>query len=297
MLFVRRAEVLGSGVGMNMAEFFESVEDTLLAQFREAGFVEHHGDKGENREEILRQFLEERLPRRYGIAKGEIVDSNGVHSHSADLIVYDALNCPVLFTGKTAVLPIEGVYGIIEVKSRLSKQEFLDASKKVETFKRLAPRDLSIVKTPSHVTVHRPTRPFGIVMGYRLDQNSLESLRDNWVKENERIHDVNYFVNLAVVLGEGLLHCEQVNLTRGTKEMLLDTDALVDLVLTQHKRAVDMEKADEVLLRVMVEQLKLRTFGRFFVYLQLLLSRMKLGVPDLGRYLDPELPRLVARES
>jgi hypothetical protein len=113
---------------MEIGELFESVEDSLLAQFLEAGFVQHAGDKGENREEILRRFLEERLPRRFGIAKGEILDPNGVHSRSADLIIYDALNCPVLFTGKTAVLPIEGVYGIIEVKSRLSKQEFLDAS-------------------------------------------------------------------------------------------------------------------------------------------------------------------------
>ena len=282
---------------MKMAEFFESVEDSLLAQFREAGFVQHGGDKGENREEILRQFLKERLPQRYGIAKGEILDPSGVHSHSADLIIYDALNCPVLFTGKTAVLPIEGVYGIIEVKSRLSKQKLLDACEKIEDFKRLAPRELSIIETRSYVTVHRATRPFGIVLAYQLDQNSLESLRDNWEIENRRIHDVNYFVNLVAVLGEGLLHYEQVNLTRGTKEMLLDTDAFVNLVLTQHKRAANEEEADELLLRVVLEQLKLRTFGRFFVYLQVLLSRMKRGVPDLGRYLDPELPRLVVRES
>lgn len=282
---------------MKIGEFFETVEDSLLAQFREAGFVQHAGDKGENREEILRQFLEERLPRRYGVVKGEILHPDGTHSHAADLIIYDALNCPVLFTGKTAVLPVEGVYGIIEVKSRLSKQEFLDASKKIESFKRLAPRALSIIETREYMTVHRPTRPFGIVLGYQLDQNSLESLRANWLEENERIHDVNYFVNMAAVLGEGLLRYEQVNLTRGTKETLIDTDAFVNLVLTHQKRAANEEVADEVLTRIVIEELRLRTFGRFFVYLQVLLSRMKLGVPDLGRYLDPELPRLIVRES
>jgi hypothetical protein len=282
---------------LKIGEFFETVEDSLLAQFREAGFVQHSGDKGENREEILRQFLEERLPRRYGVVKGEILHPDGMHSHAADLIIYDALNCPVLFTGKTAVLPVEGVYGIIEVKSRLSKQEFLDASKKIEALKRLAPRELSIIETREYMTVHRPTRPFGIVLGYQLDRNSLESLKANWLEENERIHDVNYFVNLTAVLGEGLLHYEQVNLTRGTKETLIDTDAFVNLVLTHQKHAANEEKADEVLTRIVIEALRLRTFGRFFVYLQILLSRMKLGVPDLGRYLDPELPRLIVRES
>ena len=34
---------------------------------------------------------------------------------------------------------MEGVYGIIEVKSTLSKSEFVDAAKKIEAFKKLAP--------------------------------------------------------------------------------------------------------------------------------------------------------------
>lgn len=39
---------------MDLSERFARVEETLLSQFREAGFVQHQGDKGENREEILR---------------------------------------------------------------------------------------------------------------------------------------------------------------------------------------------------------------------------------------------------
>jgi hypothetical protein len=37
---------------MNIQERFARLEDTLLSQFREAGFVQHAGDRGENREEI-----------------------------------------------------------------------------------------------------------------------------------------------------------------------------------------------------------------------------------------------------
>ena len=44
---------------------------------------------GENREVLLREFLAEHLPRRYGVAKGEIVTRQGDQSHSADVIVYD----------------------------------------------------------------------------------------------------------------------------------------------------------------------------------------------------------------
>jgi len=47
----------------NLTALFQQVETGILADFQEAAFVGHAGDKGENREEILRQFLAERLPR------------------------------------------------------------------------------------------------------------------------------------------------------------------------------------------------------------------------------------------
>jgi hypothetical protein len=71
----------------------------------------------------------------------------------------------------------------------------------------------------------------------------------------------------------------------------------VNLVLTQKKRVSSKEILDEILLRVVIEPLKDGTFGRFFVYLLILLSRMKINVPDLGQYVDPDLPLTVVRES
>jgi hypothetical protein len=282
---------------MDLREFFGRVEETMLARFREAALVMHAGDKGDNREEILREFLHDHLPRKYGVLKGEVVTSAGSHSHSADIIIYDALNAPVLYTGKTAVVPVESVYGIIEVKSTLSKPHFLDCSAKIEAFKRLAPRELSIIRTREYVTVHRPSRPFGIVLGYQLANNSLSSLRSNWVHENARIHDANYFANFVVVLGSGLIRYEVLNWTRGSRDLLIDTDDFVDLLLISQKRAALREPTDEIDLRIIEEPVGQRSFGRFFVYLLIMLERMKLSVPDLGRYIDSELPPLITRES
>lgn len=282
---------------MDLTDFFERVEETLLARYRQTSLVHHAGDRGENREEILRDFLNQHLPKKYGVLKGEVITSVGGHSHSADVIVYDALNAPVLYSGRTAVVPIESVYGIIEVKSSLSKAELLDTTPKIEAFKRLAPRELSVIRTREYVTVHRPSRPFGIVLGYQLADNSLSSLSTNWQEENQRIHDVNFITNLIVVLGCGLLRYEAVNWTEGARRLLIDTDEFVDLILTAKKRVENKELDDEIMLRIVEEELGSRTFGRFFVYLLLILERMKLGVPDLGRYLDPDLPRLIARES
>jgi hypothetical protein len=157
---------------MNMTEFFANVERTMQAKYAETDMIHHSGDKGVNRETILRSLLEKRLPSRYGVVKGEMVTRSGESTHFADVIIYDKLNCPVLHADDTAVVPIEGVYGIIEVKSRLSKAELLVATRQIESFKRLAPRELSVVQTREYVTVQRPSRPFGMVLAFELADNS-----------------------------------------------------------------------------------------------------------------------------
>jgi len=281
---------------MDLNELFSSIETTMLARFRESGFIQHSGDKGENREEILREFLENHLPKRYGVTKGEVITKDGKRSHAMDIIIYDAVNCPVLYSGKTSILPVEGVYGIIEVKSSLSKAEFEDAAAKIESFKRLAPRDLGVIATREYVTVQRASRPFGIILGYQLSNNSLESLKNNWQEQCFKVHDVNFFCNIVCVLGEGLLRHENVNLTKGEKHLLIDTDEFVNLVLTTHKRINNSEPNDEIIIRIITEGEKDKTFGRLFTYLLIMLTRMKLNVPDLGRYIDPDLPIAIIKE-
>jgi hypothetical protein len=277
-------------------DHIENIETSLLARYREAEAVKHPGDMGENREVMLREFLAEHLPRRFGVAKGEIVTRQGDQSHSADVIVYDAVNCPVLYTGATVILPIEGVYGIIEVKSTMSKTEFVDASKKIEMFKRLAPRELSVIETREYMTVHRPSRPFGIAFGYALGDNSLSSLLSNVEERNKEIHDVNFFVNLLAVLGVGLVHLERVDLPAGEKHVLLDTDEAVNFILKEEDNK-ERGEASGQFLREVQDASGARTFGRFFVYLLIMLERMRLGYADLGQYLDPTLPLAVHRES
>ena len=259
-----------------LPKLFASIEQTMLARFREAGFIKHAGDKGENREHILREVLATHLPKKYGVAKGEIVTKEGQHSHSADIVIYDAANCPVLYSEKTAIIPIEGVFGVIEVKSSLSKAEFIGAARQIEAFKKMAPRELGVIETREYVTVHRPSRPFGIIVGFDLASNSLDSLSANWRDLNAEIHNVNFFVNFFCVLGEGLIRYEKVNLSIGEKTLLIDTDEFVTLVQTQHKRTNNKEQHDEIILRTFIEGLNDATFGRFFVYLLVLLSRMRI---------------------
>src|SRR5947209_7307492 len=57
-------------VSMDVSELFRQHEATISALARKAGIVQHAGDRGGNREEILRTFLSQHLPRKYGVTKG-----------------------------------------------------------------------------------------------------------------------------------------------------------------------------------------------------------------------------------
>jgi hypothetical protein len=246
---------------------------------------------------VLRQFLQKHLPERYGVLKGEVITKVGLHSPSMDIIIYDKINSPVLYVGATQVVPIEGVYGAIEVKSKLTKAEFGDAVERIKAFKDLAPRDLSVIQTREYTTVHRPSRPFGVVFGFDLGENSLESLHRNWEELNTEIHWVNNFVNLIAVLGVGIIYHERINFDVGEKYPLLDTDEFVALIETQEKRRRNNEPLPHVSFRAVQDSLGQRTLGRFFVLMLVMLERLKLGVPDLGQYLDPTIPPVIRRES
>lgn len=281
---------------MDLNNLFSSIETTMLARFKESGFIQHSGDKGENREGFLLDFLRDHLPKKYGVTKGEVITKEGLRSHAIDIIVYDAVNCPILYSGKTSILPIEGVYGIIEVKSSLSKFEFNDAASKITSFKKLAPDSLGAIANENSIILQKASRPFGIVFGFQLSNNSLDSLKDNLNDHSNDVREVDYFCNLVCVLGQGLLRYEIVNLTKGEKHLLLGTDEFVKFLMTVHKRLKNSEMQDEMLARIIKEGAGDKTFGRFFTYLLIMLTRMKLNTPDLGSYIDPDLPISIGRE-
>jgi hypothetical protein len=59
---------------------------------------QHRGEQGNQREDDLREFLTSLLPKRFALSKGEIIATEGPESRSPamDIIVYDALNTPLV---------------------------------------------------------------------------------------------------------------------------------------------------------------------------------------------------------
>jgi hypothetical protein len=101
----------------------------MRADFEASAQVKHSGSKGTIRETNLRNFLAGgRLPGKYGLGSGEVVGRVRDTSRQCDVIVYDKVNGVTLpYDESVQVFPIDCVYGVIEVKSALSKPEFLDS--------------------------------------------------------------------------------------------------------------------------------------------------------------------------
>lgn len=92
----------------------------LIAELEKSGLFTNTTDIGDLREEAVERFLRPLLPSRFGLAKGEVFSADGCQSAQLDVIIYDALYSSVFFTTRRrSILPVESIYGSIEVKSAL----------------------------------------------------------------------------------------------------------------------------------------------------------------------------------
>jgi hypothetical protein len=227
--------------------------------------VKHAGSRGTVRENVLRAFLEKgRLPERYGIGSGEIVSRVRETSQQSDLIIYDRLNgVTLLYDENTQVYPIDCVYGIVEVKSALSKKELLDSLEKIRTFKSMfTGGTISQTMGPLTAVSARP-QPFGMVFAYTLSDNSLKSLWEN-LKEWEGTVPPSFWPNYVCVLESGIIqHNGKAFETR------LDSDQIVE-----GSWPIWLEHKEESLFQ-------------FYAALHDMCARMNLGPVELGYYYKP----------
>ena len=86
---------------LTLNEILTAAARKLREDFREIQDCNPHAaERGSEAEEIIRQFLRERLPRRFDVGSRVIVGNDGSVSRQTDVIVYDAMNSPVYRAGK-----------------------------------------------------------------------------------------------------------------------------------------------------------------------------------------------------
>lgn len=103
----------------------------------EEGVLIHPGEFGMYRERILSELLKPFLPLNLAIGTGFVISSQDKISTQCDLIVYDKEHTPIIENGEQRFFPIECVVAVIEVKSKLSREDLKEALQKLARIKSL----------------------------------------------------------------------------------------------------------------------------------------------------------------
>ena len=125
-------------LSFDLADAFLRRQTKLRASLDAGDIATHASTKGDDTELNWLGMLRELLPRRYGVAKAFVVDSQGARSEQIDIVIHDRHFSPLLFEiGDAHYIPAESVYAAFEVRQKLSKANLEYAAEKVHTVRHL----------------------------------------------------------------------------------------------------------------------------------------------------------------
>jgi len=188
-----------------LKDLIKSASKQLLQDFKE---IQNNNplavESGAEAELVLKAFLKDRLPRRFDVETGLVVGQDGTVSRQTDLIIFEVLNSPVYRKGpKIHILPRDNVAAIIEVKSKLNKDQLKDAAKKIASVKKLPPTPITNIDQPVTFSDMIITNTLGCVFVFD-SYTSLLTLVDN-LKEINSDYDLSDWIDLVVVLDQGYI--------------------------------------------------------------------------------------------
>jgi hypothetical protein len=117
----------------DFSTLFDAAAAVLKAAMKRSSIGRRPDEIGGPRESAFRDFLEEWLPESCGIVNGYVVSTRREISKQSDILLFRKATCPKFVTdAKTdrRLIPIEELYGTIEVKSTLTQSELTDALSK-----------------------------------------------------------------------------------------------------------------------------------------------------------------------
>lgn len=192
---------------MEIKKIFNLISQKMMADFNISAHFNHNGNRGDYREDTLKKFLENgKLPKQYKLGNGEVISSYSQTSKQTDLIIYDS-NKSIIFeaTDNIQIYPIETIYGIIEIKSKLNKQKLIEGLDNIKSLKQMySPSYISKKIGRTSTVTYANTPPFGVIFAYDFAGNSLDSLQVNlreWCAKNP----ASVWPNMICILNQGLI--------------------------------------------------------------------------------------------
>ena len=195
----------------------------LTAQYKMSASIEqirqsipHSGEVGDLIERVFRRQLLDLLPEKVGVSNGFVVDSQGGVSRQMDIILYDRLNTPRIFSSKGAqMFPVESTYACGEIKTNMNSNQLRDSFDKCLSYKRLTRK---AYYSPSNPILQRTYSLFGCnfehwqsiffcIAAHSVSANTLLStFKENVETRSLPVHErVDILVALKVDSGGNML--------------------------------------------------------------------------------------------
>ncbi len=116
-------------------EEFVLIAQKLKLELESASLVKHAGLKGAYIEDALASFLRETIPAKHAVSTNQIVvDCEGRQSNECDIVIHERMEN---YRYLRRHIPVETVYGVIEVKKHLDAKAAKDFRKKEQNFRAL----------------------------------------------------------------------------------------------------------------------------------------------------------------
>lgn len=169
-------------------------QNELITDYEKSKDVKHPRDLGDIRETLLRNFLVDTglLPKRYAVSQRRIriASTSGHLSKEMDLAIYDPVDSVSLMKQGEVyeVLPVESVYGVIQVKSKLTKAEIESGLSNITSFKRLQRQKVQPQAAGSFYNdPNKNDGGFGLLFAYDSDMEWLDIVNEieSFGKSNE----------------------------------------------------------------------------------------------------------------
>ena len=117
--------------------------------------IPHAGETGALVEQSFRYHIEEVMPEKVGVSHGFVVDADGRISKQMDIVLYDRLNCPRIFSSAGAqMFPVEATFACGEIKTNLSASKFEESLEKCLSYKKPVPPSLCGTEEYSQYHLH-----------------------------------------------------------------------------------------------------------------------------------------------
>jgi hypothetical protein len=189
------------GVSEEMVNYFQNQANLLHLKAQNAGIFQNDPDTGDERENLLIDFLRLHLPDRCNVSKGGlIIDSQSNESKQVDIVVTNDLSLQFKKYHHNVLQKkfncIEGCYSVISVKSSLDKDDLFDALDNLHSVPRLEDMPASPLVTDPHILLEEiPSR---IIFAYKGPH--IETTKKNLTEhQQDRRIQPGHMVDLIVV--------------------------------------------------------------------------------------------------